>query len=226
MEPRVRPREHGLGVLRVEDPTSHEEAEHRAAERFGQRRRVVHGPGHEGAVGPKAAIRHQHMNMRMPVRAGTMGLDARHDADREPTLAGEGPHGGRHGPSGDARQVAQQRAPIETPRSQALGDGEHHLAVRHRCEERLLQPQRPEGQPLGMTARTEVAALAREGEEVLVGTRGAAHARKAVVEDAAGEELVGHVAHDGAPGAIRASETLVVDGLQRAEVVLDERVQR
>ena len=155
-----------------------------------------------------------------------MGLDAGHDADRERRLARECAHGGGHRPGRDTRQVAQERAAVQTPRPQALGDGEHDLAVRHWREERLLQPQRPERQPLGVTARTEVAALAREGEQVLVGARGAAHARETVVEDAARKELVGHFPHDGAPGAVRGREALVVDGFQRAKVVLDEPIQR
>jgi hypothetical protein len=43
------------------------------------------------------------------------------------------------------------------------------LAVRDGGEERLVQPKGPAGQPLGVAAGTEVAALAGEGQQVLVG---------------------------------------------------------
>lgn len=51
--------------------------------------------------------------------------------------------------------------------------------------------------------------LAREGEEILVRTRVTAYAREAVREHAAREELVGHLADDGAPVAVRGGEALV-----------------
>ena len=89
-------------------------------------------------------------------------------------------------------------------------------------EERLFQPQCPEREAFGVAARTEVARLAREGEEILVRTRVTAHAREAVLEHAAGEELVGHLAHDGAPVAVRGGESLLVRGVKRAEVVAHE----
>jgi hypothetical protein len=44
-------------------------------------------------------------------------------------------------------------------------------------------------------------------------------ARKPVVEDAAGEELVGHRRDHGAPRAVRAREALVVDRRQAMQVV-------
>ncbi len=53
-------------------------------------------------------------------------------------------------------------------------------------------------------------------------TRVTAHAREAVLEHAAGEELVGHLAHDGAPVAVRGGESLLVRGVKRAEVVAHE----
>jgi hypothetical protein len=49
--------------------------------------------------------------------------------------------------------------------------------VRHGREERGIQPLGPDRQPLGMTARTEVAAFTREREQILVRARVAADAR-------------------------------------------------
>lgn len=98
--------------------------------------------------------------------------------------------------------------------------------TRGAVEERLFQPQCPEREAFGVAARTEVARLAREGEEILVRTRVTAHARGAVLEHAAGEELVGHLADDGAPVAVRGGESLLVRGVKRAEVVAHEPKER
>jgi hypothetical protein len=49
----------------------------------------------------------------------------------------------------------------------------------------------------------------------------AEHARKAVLEHAACQRLVGHFAHDGAPVAIRRGEPLLGRGVKRAKVIAD-----
>ena len=144
--------------------------------------------------------------MRMPVGARAMRLQARDDAHRELALAGQRANGGRDGAGGDAGDLAEQAAAIETIGAQPLGDGEHHLPVRHGREERRVQPLRPDREPLGVAARAEIAALAGEREQVLVRAGVAADAREPVVEDAAGEELVGDLRDDGAPRAVLARE--------------------
>jgi len=64
-----------------------------------------------------------------------------------------------------------------------------------------------------VAAGTEVAILAGEREQVLVGTGITPDAREAVLEDAAGEELVRDLADDGAPRAVLARKALVVHRL-------------
>ena len=59
---------------------------------------------------------------------------------------------------------------------------------------------------LGRTARTAVAARAREREQVVERARVAANPRTPVVEHAAGEELVSDLRDHGAPRAVRARE--------------------
>jgi hypothetical protein len=56
MKARVRPGEHRLRVLGLEQPTPHEEPQHGATKGFGQGRGVVRRPRHEGAVGAEAAV--------------------------------------------------------------------------------------------------------------------------------------------------------------------------
>lgn len=60
-----------------------------------------------------------------------------------------------------------------------------------------------------MAARTDVAALAGQGQPVLVRAQVAAEAREPVVEHAEGEVLVGHLRGDGPPWAILPREALV-----------------
>lgn len=165
----------------------------------------------------------------MPVGARPVRLDARHDADREVRFARERTHRGGHRSRSDSRHIAQQAAPVEAPRAEPLGDRQHHLPVRHRCfQQRLLQPERPEGQPLGVAARTEVARLAREGDEILVPAAGglAPHPREPLGEDAAREELLRHLADHGAPVAVRGGEAVLIAGVERREVVLEQPEQR
>jgi hypothetical protein len=76
-------------------------------------------------------------------------LQARHDADGKIVLPrqranGDGDGAGRH--EGD---LAEQAAPVETVGAEPLGDGEHHLSVRHRREQRRVEPLGPDRQALG-----------------------------------------------------------------------------
>ncbi len=111
---------------------------------------------------------------------------------------------GGDGAGSDASHLAEQAAPVQTLDAEPLGNGEHHLPVRHRRDERRVEPLRPDRQPLGVTAGAAVAALAREREQRLVHSRVAADAREPAVEHAAGEELVRGLRDLGPPRAVRA----------------------
>ena len=86
-------------------------------------------------------------------------------------------------------------------------------SVRHRREERGVQPLRPDGEALGVAARAEIPALAREREQVFVPAGVTADAGEAVLQDPTGEELVGHLRDDEPPGAVLPSEAFVLDRL-------------
>jgi hypothetical protein len=79
MKPRVGPGEHRFGVLPLEEPAPHEQPEHGAAKRYGERGRVVRRPWHEGAIASETAVGRNHMNVRMPIGEGPVGLNAAHD---------------------------------------------------------------------------------------------------------------------------------------------------
>jgi hypothetical protein len=66
-------------------------------------------PQHERAIGPEAAVGHNHVNVRVPVRERTMRLDAAHDPHRERRLPRERADRGRHRPRGDSREIAECR---------------------------------------------------------------------------------------------------------------------
>lgn len=55
---RVRPLEHRLRLLLVEQRVLDEEPGHRATKRFGEQPDVVRRPAHERAVGAKTAVGH------------------------------------------------------------------------------------------------------------------------------------------------------------------------
>ena len=223
---RVRPGEHALGGVAVHQLALHQHAEHRAAERFGHRRHVVQRQRHERAVRPEAAVGDQQMEMGVPVGQRTVRLDRGDDADRARPLTRGGPDERRERARRDPRQVAEQGPVIEEVRPQALGDREHDLAVRHRGEQGLLQPNAPQRQAFGVTAGTEVAALAGEGQQVLVPAAATAHPGEPVRQDAAGQELLDHVGDDAPPGAPAGREPLVVDQAQVPETAFEQAVQR
>ena len=79
VEPRMRPLEHRLGLLRLEQVLPDEEPEHRAPERLGELRGVVRGPMDEGPIRPEPAIGDDHMDVRVPVRPRPVGLEAADD---------------------------------------------------------------------------------------------------------------------------------------------------
>jgi len=85
----------------------------------------------------------------MPVRPGAVRLQARDDADGEVALARQRPDGGRDGAGSNAGDLAEQATPVQTVGARPLGDGEHDLPVRHRREERRVQPLRPDREALG-----------------------------------------------------------------------------
>ena len=74
-----------------------------AAKRLGQPRGVMGRPRDERAVGPEAAVGDEQMQVRMPVGARTVRLQAGDDAHREFALAGQRTDGRRHGVGGDGR---------------------------------------------------------------------------------------------------------------------------
>jgi len=82
-----------------------------------------------------------------------------------------------------------------------------------------------------MAAGAEVAGLAGEGEEILVGAGATADPSEALLQETAGEELFHHLRDDRAPGTERRSEALVpyqaelpkVTGGTIGDAMLDDR---
>ena len=85
----------------------------------------------------------------MPVRAGAVRLPTRDEADGEFPLAGQRADRGGHSARGNASDLTEQAAPIQTIRAQSLQDGEHHLSVRYGRQQRGVQPLRPDREALG-----------------------------------------------------------------------------
>ena len=171
----ARPRQHAGGLVLVEQIQVDEEPEHGTAKRFGHTGRVVGRPRDERPVRPEAAVGDEQVPVRRPVGAGAMRWQTRDESHREVTLAGQRTDGGGHGVGGHAGDLAEQATPVQTVGAEPLGDGEHDLPVRHRREQCRVQPLGPNRSALGVTARTEVAALAGDREQVFVRARVAAN---------------------------------------------------
>ena len=165
------------------------------------------GHGTKGAIGPEAAVGGNHMNVRVPVRERAVRLDAADETHRERGLSGQGADRGGDRVGGHAGEITEEGPAVEAPGAPALRHREHDLAVRHTGhQERLLQPQSPEREVLGVAAGAEVARLAGKREQVHVRAGVTAHAREAVREHAAGKERVGDFTDDGAPVAVRGAK--------------------
>ena len=67
MEAGVRPSEHAGGLILIEQLQSHEQPEHGASERLGQPGGVMPWPRDERPIRPKAAVRDEQLQVRMPV---------------------------------------------------------------------------------------------------------------------------------------------------------------
>ena len=89
---------------------------------------------------------------------------------------------------GDSAQQPQPAPILEEVRAQPFRQRQHHLAVRHRGEQALVQPQAPLGEPPRVARRTEVAPLATKRHQELGPAGTAAHAGEAVLEQPAVEE--------------------------------------
>ena len=215
METGVRPGEHVSGLVLVEPLPAHEAPEHGTAERLGQPGGVVHGPRDERPIRPTAAVRDEAVPVRMPGRPGAVRLQGGRDADGKIVLTRPRADGDGDASGGDAGHLAELAAAVQTVGAEPLRDGEHDLPVRHGREERGVQPPGSARQPFGMTARTEVAALARARAQVLLRARVTAkknhvhvtlaascvHQRSAVTRSAATWRVPGGDAAGGGFGA-------------------------
>jgi hypothetical protein len=77
-----------------------------------------------------------------------------------------------------------------------------------------------------VAARAAVAALAGEGEQVLVPAAATADPHEPVLQDAAGQELLDHLGDDAPPGPPPGREPLVVDGSEGPELLVEQAIER
>ena len=161
----------------------------------------------------------------MPVGQRAVGLEAGDDPNPEAGLAGDGADGRGDGAGGNPGKVAQQSPPVEAEGPEPFGEGKDDLAMGYRGEERLVQPEAPPGQTLGVATGAEVARLAGEGEQVLVGAGVTANPGEAVLQEPAGEELLDDLGDDRAPVAVGRGEALIPDQAQLAKPPVEEPIE-
>lgn len=226
VEARVRPGEHPGGLVLVEELQPHEQPEDGAAQRFREAPGVMDRPRHERPVRPEPALGDQEVQGGMPVGARAVRLETGHDPHREVALTRQPADRGRDGASRDAGDLAEQAPTIQAIGAEQLRDREDDLPVGNGRKQRRVQPLGPDGEPLCVAARAEVPALTREREQIFVRTGVTADAREPVLEDAAGQELVGDLCDHAAPRAVLAREALIVHRLQPVEMILHQPKQR
>ncbi len=127
---------------------------------------------------------------------------------------------------GQARQLAQQRAVEAEEQAQTLGDGEDVLPVRHVLADNAGDMLGDDQRPLLVATGTEAAASAGESDEELVEAPGAADACKALVQIAAGEELLDGPLDDGTPEAVALLEAVAIDAAELVKVAIEQAPQR
>ena len=110
--------------------------------------------------------------------------------------------------------------------AQHAGDGEDELAVGDGLADVTGDVLSDHEGPLLVAARAEAAAAAGERDKELVAAPGAADAGEALLQIAAGEELLDGPFDDGAPEAVALLVAVVVDALELVEVPIEQLPQR
>ena len=125
---------------------------------------------------------------------------------------------------GETRQLAEKLAIEAEEDPKALGDREHELSVGDGGAQIAGDVIGHDQGPLLVTARTEAASAAGEGDEKLVTAPREAHSRETLAQVAAGEELLDGAGDDGPPEAVALLIAFVIDLLKLPEVPVEQWV--
>ena len=164
--------------------------------------------------------------MRMPMSQRPEALRQAHHARHRVSLAERGAHVCVQRAARHPAQQPEASAVIEKVRAQSFGDRQHHVPMRHRGEQVLVEPQAPLGEPPRLARRAEPTPLAAERHQELRPARGAPNPCEPVLQEPAVEELPHHLGHHRAQRAVRRLVALFIYARQRLEVVGEHAVER
>lgn len=205
---RVSPLAHALGEIGIEYAFCAQETQHLVAQRLPEH---VFRQGRQQpkcARGQKHAIGNQGVNMRVERHEIAESLHVQDEGGLATRL--HGPEAGLQESGDQPAELAKIAATVAEERPQQLRQREHVLAMRHGDEQRLLEPLAVGEHPFLMTARAEVAGLARVGQQVIVAALIAVDAGEALVKVAAGQESLEHLCFDGTGNELGVVEFLAV----------------
>lgn len=203
-EAAVAPAEHLPGERRRDDLSSDEEADDRPAQPLSKERFRDRRQGSEASRSFKDAVGDERVHVGVEVDQVAEGL---HEED-------EARAGARMRDAVRPRERARDDAAELSEKGSAVGkewadepwNGEDVLPVRDGTQHALLDPLAVGEDALLMTARAEVARLAREGEQQVVTAPAAADACEAAVQVAAFQKALVHILLDGAAHAPRRAQ--------------------
>lgn len=114
---------------------------------------------------------------------------------------------------------------VEEVRPQHLWDGQHPLGVPDGLEDLVGQQRGRRSRALRSARRAQITGLAREGQQILLGTVGAAHPGEPVLEQAAVQVAPNLLVDEPTPVPILPLESLLPLRLNLVEMGLEEAVQ-
>jgi len=114
---------------------------------------------------------------------------------------------------------------VEEVRPQHLWDGQHPLGVPDGLEDLVGEQRGRRSRALRSARRAQITGLAREGQQILLGTVGAAHPGEPVLEQAAVQVAPNLLVDEPTPVPILPLESLLPLRLNLVEMGLEEAVQ-
>jgi hypothetical protein len=166
------------------------------------------------------------MDVRVPVDQLTEGVNRRNHTGHGVGMVDNRAVNVTYGLPGEAGQPAQETAIEAEEDAQALGDGEHELAMGDGFADVTRDVLGHDEGPLLVAAGAQASAAAREGDKDFVTAAGAADAGEALVQVAAGKEPADGGGDDGSPESAALLIAVVVDALELLKVPIEQLPQR
>jgi hypothetical protein len=152
-------------------------------------------------------------------------LDRGDDTGQNIALADGGGEKTSERPVSGAAEAREETPVVEEVGAKSFRNREHVLSVGNVIEEILFEPVAPEKEPFRVARRTEVTALAAEGDEKLRATALAVHAREAIFENPTVEKLPHYLGDTAMQRSVEFAKSLLVHLEKPLVVILEQTIQ-